>query len=72
MPAMPTAHPSRNSAGTMDYRVEFPLVESIPEKIEETTQEKIAALLKLTPMITRRRLAEQIGISDNGRQISSE
>ena len=45
-----------------------------PEKPEELTQrnqkdprKKVVALfLKLTPMITRRRLAEQIGISENG------
>ncbi len=33
---------------------------------QETTQEKLIALLRKTPKLTRRDLAEKLGITDNG------
>jgi ATP-dependent DNA helicase RecG len=47
--------------------VDFPFPEvPIQETTQETTQERIIALLKMHPAMTRRQLAEQIGISENG------
>ncbi len=51
--------------------VEFPFPEVLSESItqettQETTQERILALLKAEPAITRRVLAERIGITPDG------
>jgi ATP-dependent DNA helicase RecG len=35
-------------------------------RILATTQERIVALLKMTPAMTGRQLAERIGLSENG------
>ncbi len=43
----------------------FPVI-ATQETTQETTQEKIVALLRKTPTMTRRQMAEIIGISENG------
>jgi ATP-dependent DNA helicase RecG len=43
----------------------FP-VSTTQEATQETTQEKIVALLRKTPTMTRRQMAEIVGISENG------
>jgi ATP-dependent DNA helicase RecG len=41
-------------------------IKETTQEIKETTQETILALIKINPAITRKELAEKIGITPNG------